>query len=173
MGASSSTELKNMIDSAITSAINNVGEKAYALLMQHINDNTYGTGANEQYEGGTGEPTYEFRDKAWIKSFKSELGGYVSSIMYDGSKMSPPTQDHPWRHGNGANNDNRSTLAADLNVDGVSNGFWDTIPYVVHKTRQPYWDLFIAELREKIGGWLYEEFRKEGLNIPSIKSYKG
>ena len=41
------------------------------------------------------------------------------------------------------------------------------------KKRKPYWDDFLKDLNQNIGGWLYTEFNKRGIKIPALKLYKG
>lgn len=172
--------LKNTLNPVIEEVVKAVSERAKKLLQQHINVDTYGIGKtnmgqpsiNKSYLDGTGKPSYEFRDKAWDTQFQKDLEGYLFSLFYDGSKLTPPSSSSPYLHGNasGANNINRTSQMADiLNVSGVApdGDMHDT------KIRQPFWDNFEDELRQKIGGWLYTEFNNRGLTIPALKLYKG
>ena len=60
------------------------------------------------------------------------------------------------------------SLAEILNVDGLDkHNDWGG------KKRKPYWDDFIKDLNQNIGGWLYTEFNKRGIKIPALKLYKG
>lgn len=175
------TNLENAIVPVIEEVVISVSARAKKLLQKHINTDTYGIGANsnfvmrainKSYLDGTGTPSYEFRDQAWDTQFQNQTRGYLFSLFFDGSKLSPPSKSSPYQHGNmsGTNNINRTSQMADiLNVSGVApdGDMHDT------KIRQPFWDNFEDELRQKIGGWLYTEFNNRGLNIPALKLYKG
>lgn len=142
----------------------NVTNRAYDLLIKHINSDVYNTGINKQYE-----PSYQFRDKAWVKDHVVQaLNKYVSSIVYTPENMDAPSQSNPWRHGYYSTEgtvDNRERLAEILNVVGEDEGFG-------HKRRNAFWDNFIKELNEKIGGWFYTEYNNKGIKIPAIKFLK-
>lgn len=153
-------------------------ERAEKLLKEHINADTYGNSKtdmgkpsiNEYYLDGTGTPSYEFRDEAWeTKKIKQFTDTVIASIFYDGSKMSPPSQNSPYLHGNYYKGiDRTDSLASILNVSGVA----DDADFISQKRRQPYWDKFEEELSQKIGGWLYTEFNNRGIRIPALRFFK-
>ncbi len=164
-------DLENVFDKLIMEVVGNIYERAKKLLQQHINTDTYGIGKNvtghpsinRSYLDGTGIPSYEFRDKAW----DGELRRTLFSIFYDGDLMSPPSYSFPYLHGNiYKNKDRRKELADLLNVSGVSpdGDFYSS------KKREPFWDNFEQELKQKLGNWLYTEFNNRGLSIPSLKN---
>lgn len=159
------------IENAIKFVIDSTARRTKTLLLQHINTDTYGIGKNnfgnpiinDYYLDGSGRPSYEFRDKAW----DLKLEKYLFSIIYNGDNMTPPSSQHPTLHGNyesstGKMIDRRELLADILNISGNSGG----------KDREPFWDNFEQELNEKIGNWLYTDFKKKGLDIPSLKGTK-
>ena len=172
-------DLENVFKEAIEDVITNVSDRAQKLLIQHINKDTYGISKtaefsmgkiNQNYLDGTGTPSYEFRDQAWDIKFQDELRGFLFSIFYNGDNLSAPSSSSPYLHGNfNEGKDRRANLAEILNVSGVaSDGDFNTT-----KIRSPFWDNFIEELRQKIGGWLYTEFNNMGIKIPALKLYKG
>lgn len=172
--------LSDVLNPVIEEVVKSVSERAKKLLQKHINADTYGIGKtnmgtpsiNKSYLNHTGKPSYEFRDKAWDIQFQKNLEGYLFSLFYDGSKLTPPSKVYPYLHGNaeGTNNiDRRNQMADILNVSGVaSDGDMNDT-----KVREPFWDNFEEELRQKIGGWLYTEFNNRGLSIPALKLYNG
>jgi len=157
-------------------------ERAKKLLQQHINADTYGIGKNnmgkpsinDYYLDGTGTPSYEFRDQAWdVKYIDDAIKGFSFSLVYDALNMTPPSPSSPYFHGNyyggrDGMRDRRKILAEVLNVNGIdSHNDWGG------KKRKPYWDDFLKDLNQNIGGWLYTEFNKRGIKIPALKLYKG
>lgn len=150
-----------------------ISERAQKLLKEHINTDTYGinktnTGTpsiNKSYLDGSGAPSYEFRDKAW----DIQLNKTLFHLFYDGGLMSPPSSNFPYLHGNNNDGVDRRAILADLlNVSGVASGG------DMHSTkiREPFWDNFEEELKQKLGNWLYTEYNNRGLKIPSLKNAK-
>lgn len=171
-------DLEKIFDPIIKDVINSISERAMKLLIQHINTDTYGINKTEEgkptindyYLNGTGTPSYEFRDIAWDKKvLKQGMIDYIGSIIYDGDRMTAPSQSSPYLHGNfNKGEDRRSALADYLNVNGIDidNDFGG-------KKRRAFWDNFEKELEEKIGNWFYTEFNNRGITIPSLKTFKG
>lgn len=164
-------DLENVFENLISDVMESMCERAKKLLQEHINTDTYGinktnTGhpsINKSYVDGTGTPSYEFRDKAWDYEVRKSL----FTIFYNGDLMSPPSANFPYLHGS-PYKDRRSELADLLNVSGIaSDGDFPST-----KTREPFWDNFEEELKQKLGGWLYTEFNNRGLSIPSLKNAK-
>lgn len=172
-------DLNNIFKDVIEDVVEAVSERAKKLLRQHINTDTYGIGRNaefslkkinESYLDGTGTPSYEFRDQAWDTLLRETVRGYTFSIFYEANNLTPPSPSSPYLHGNAYKNmDRRDILPYLLNVSGTSlqSDMND------NKIRNPFWDNFINELRQKIGGWLYTEFNNRGFKIPALKLYKG
>lgn len=182
MTISGKDEMMKTINNILEKSLKEVNRKAKELLIQHINTDTYGLGKsamsskpaiNKVYLDGTGVPSYEFRDKAWDEIFERALNEYSFRIFYKASNLSPPSKAHPYLHGNasGYNNiDRRNELAELLNISGVdTSGDWG---WKNEKKRDPFWDNFIKDLREKLGKWLYDECKSRGLNIPDLKNAK-
>lgn len=115
-----------------------INEKTY-----HIPFNTKGkpTGINEVYLNN-GTPTYEFRDNAWVFSqLQKVVSGYVRSLFYDYSKLSPPDSTNVFRHGSfGIWGDYRQDLPYILNIYFQSGNMLGLFP---GKGREPFWDLAI------------------------------
>ena len=173
MAIKTDEDLEKVFYDLIVEVIKSISERAKKLLQEHINTDTYGinktnTGKpeiNQSYLNGTGTPSYEFRDKAW----DIQLNKTLFSLFYDGDLMSPPSANFPYLHGNNESGEDRRNMLADiLNVSGIaSNGdMHDT------KIRNPFWDNFETELKQKLGGWLYTEFNNRGLKIPDLKNAK-
>lgn len=165
----------------IGEVVENISKRAKELLIKHINTDTYGinkTATNEQginkiYLNGTGTPSYEFRDKAWDIKFQKQLTEHIFYLMYNSDNLTPPSTKNNYLHGNYDEGiDRRIELPELLNVNGIApDGDFNDFPN--QKRRSPYWDNFIEELNQKIGGWLFTEFRKRGLEIPALKLFKG
>lgn len=159
----------------IKQVVEAVSDRAKKLLQQHINMDTYGINKtatdkpsiNQDYLNGTGIPSYEFRDVAWDISVEGKLNQVLFKLLYNGLNMSPPSPSSPLLHGN-MSEDRRNRLAEILNVSGVAEDA-DT---PVDKVRSPFWDNFVDELKQKLGGWLYTEFNDKGINIPELKNAK-
>lgn len=177
MALYNSSDLETEFRMTCDEVIRSVGERAKKLLQEHINADTYGinktsTGTpsiNKSYLNGTGTPSYEFRDKAWDTYIVDNLNEFLFYMLYDGGLMSAPSSSSPYLHGNyNSGKDRRFELADILNVSGIASNsdMNDT------KIREPFWDNFIDELGEKLGDWLYTEFNRRGLSVPSLKGYK-
>lgn len=171
MAIQTDEDLENVFSDLIEDVIGSICERAKKLLQQHINTDTYGVNKTEaghptidkSYLNGTGTPSYEFRDKAWDVDIRKSL----FSIFYNGDLMSPPSANFPYLHGS-PYEDRRSKLADILNVSGIaSDGDFPS-----DKIREPFWDNFEEELKQKLGDWLYTEFNNRGLSIPSLKNAK-
>lgn len=174
--------LKNALNPVIEEVVKAVSERAKKLLQQHINMDTYGIGKtnmgkpkiNKVYLNGTAAPSYEFRDKAWDIQFQKDLEGYLFSLFYDGSKLTPPNpvgETDRYLHGNGTV-DRRDILPELLNVSGIApHGDWNHMPGQ-KKRNAPFWNEFEEELKQKLGDWLYTEFNNRGLKISSLKNAK-
>lgn len=153
-------------------------ERAKKLLQQHINADTYRIGKNnmgkpkinDYYLDGSGTPSYEFRDVAWdTKQVKHMVDTVIASIFYDGDKLSHPTENSPYLHGNYHKDiDRTDSLASILNVSGIAGD----ADFTTNKKREPFWDNFEKEFGEKIGEWLYTEFNNRGISIPALKIFK-
>lgn len=164
-GIHTDDEFQNVFAPIVDEVMKLVTDRAYNLLIDHINKEVYGTGVNIMYE-----PTYEFRDKAWVKNIQAVAGAYVKkyigAIEYTPSMMQEPTSAYPYRHGYYEYNiDNRDVLADLLNVEGVAKGMGN-------KQRHLFWDNYEKELSQKVGQWLYTEFNKKGIKIPALKFLK-
>lgn len=174
-GLKTQEKLMDTFNRIIKQVIEAVSDRAKKLLQQYINMDTYGinkteTGKpsiNQDYLDGTGTPSYEFRDVAWDVSVEGKANEVLFKLLYNGLNMSPPSPSHPLLHGN-IQEDRRKQLAEILNVSGVAEDA-DT---KVDKVRSPFWDDFINELKQKLGGWLYTEFNNRGINIPELKNAK-
>lgn len=173
-------QFKDILNKIIDEVIKAVCKRTQELLRKHINTDTYGIGAysdnvegiNELYLDGTGTPSYEFRDKAWNTKTIKRMRESLFSLFYDGSKLSPPSANSPYLHGNEyKNEDRREILAALLNVSGIAQQ-GDFNDREAQKRREPYWDNFINELSEKLGHWLFTEFNNRGINIPELRNTK-
>lgn len=171
-------KLESTFKDIIENVIENVSERAKKLLQEHINTDTYGINKSatfvmspiNKYYLENGTPSYEFRDQAWDIWVKELVRGYTFSLFYDGSNLTPPTSAYPFEHGNlYKHEDRRNELAEDLNV----NGWAKNEDFPGSKRREPFWDNFEEDLKNKIGGWLYTEFKKNGVEIPAIRLYKG
>nr|DAI44979.1 MAG TPA: hypothetical protein [Caudoviricetes sp.] len=168
-------DLEKVFSSIIKDVITSVSDRAKKLLQQHINTDTYGIGKsvtghpsiNKSYLNGTGTPSYEFRDVAWNIKLQNDLKGYLFSLFYDEGLLSQPTYSSPYLHGNiYENKDRRKELPDLLNVSGIS----PESDFINPKIRNPFWDNFEQELKQKLGNWLYTEFNNRGLSIPSLKN---
>lgn len=170
-------DLEKVFKSLIEDVVKSTSERAKKLLQQHINADTYGIGKNttghpsinKSYLNGTGTPSYEFRDVAWDIKLQNEINGYLFSLFYDEGLLSQPTYSSPYLHGNiYESKDRRKELPDLLNVSGVASEGDFNNP----KIRNPFWDNFEQELKQKLGNWLYTEFNNRGLSIPSLKNAK-
>ena len=168
-------DLEKVFSSIIKDVITSVSDRAKKLLQQHINTDTYGIGKsvtghpsiNKSYLNGTGTPSYEFRDVAWNIKLQNDLKGYLFSLFYDEGLLSQPTYSSPYLHGNiYENKESRYELPELLGVSGVS----PESDFINPKIRNPFWDNFEQELKQKLGNWLYTEFNNRGLSIPSLKN---
>lgn len=173
MAIKTDEDLKNIFEDLIEDVLKSVSQRAKKLLQERINQDTYGinktqTGnpkINKYYLSGTGVPSYEFRDKAWDMRLEKDL----FCLFYDALKMSAPSSVFPFLHGNNdIGEDRRNELAEILNVSGIAeNG-----DFYTDKKREPFWDNFMKELKDKLGSWLYTEFNNRGLKIPDLKNAK-
>lgn len=172
MKVTDSVEFEDYFKSIIKEVIENISKRAQELLKRHINADTYGIGRtetgkpsiNEYYLNGTGTPSYEFRDKAW----ETEVNNELFKLFYNSDLLSAPSESSPYLHGNyRKNEDRRKELANYLNVKGV-----DTNNDFGGKKREPFWDNFVQELKQRLGKWLYTEFNKRGIKIPDLKNAK-
>lgn len=164
-------ELEEMVNRAIKKTLMDTMARVHKLLLEHINTDVYRINKTEKghprinkfYLTKTGIPSYEFREKAWdIEQFKDDLGAYAISLAYDAMRLSPPSHSHPDLHGSYYKHlDLRERLANDLNTSGEYG----------KKEREPYWDNFLDELRQKLGKWLYMDFKKNGIIIDELKNY--
>ena len=164
-GIHTDDEFQNVFAPIVDEVMVAVTDRAYNLLIDHINKEVYGTGVNLYYE-----PTYEFRDKAWVKNVQAVAGEYVKkyigAIEYMPNRMQPPSSAYPLRHGYYESNvDNRDVLADLLNVEGIAQGMGN-------KQRHLFWDNYEKELSQNLGQWLYTEFNKKGIKIPALKFLK-
>lgn len=170
-------EFMDTFNRIIKQVIEAVSDRAKKLLQEHINMDTYGINKtttdkpsiNKDYLNETGIPSYEFRDVAWDISVEGKVNQVLFKLLYNGLNMSAPSAESPLLHGNfDKNKDRRKELAEILNVSGVAEDA-DT---KVDKVRSPFWDDFINELKQKLGGWLYTEFNNKGIDIPELKNAK-
>lgn len=173
MAIGTDEDLEKVFSDLIAEVIPLIANRAKKLLQQHINTDTYGISKNNMgkpninkcYSDGKGTPSYEFRDKAWNVIISKE----IFSLFYSGDAMSHISSQYPYLHGNiYTGEDRRLELADLLNVSGVDkDNDWGG------KKREPFWDNFLEDLNQKIGGWLYTEFNNKGIKIPALKLYKG
>lgn len=156
-----STELNKAFQSVFQNVIETVSENTLKLLQDYIDEDTYQGMENEFYER-----TYQFRDVAWVRSSKGGITKYVSNVAYNGMLMEAPDSSNPYKHGYlNQGIDNREVLADLLNIDGV-------VPNSIgNKIRKPFWNDFINEAVKKVPEWLYDEFLKEGLEVPGLKGF--
>lgn len=121
-------------------------------LVHHIQAYTYYPLPNKVYEGGSGEPSFEFEQSYRWKGVKMSLS-QVSNELYNAwEKMTiDKSTGRHWEDGK----DMRKQLADMLNVDGV----------VGHKKRKPYWDLFIEETDKTIDDRFKGKLKKMGFDI--------
>ncbi len=183
MAIETDEELEKVFREVIEEVIVAISDRAQKRLRQFINKDTYGLSINsnfatskinKSYLDGTGAPSYEFRDQAWdVKYIDDAIKGFSFSLVYDALNMTPPSSSSPYLHGNyyggkDGMRDRREILAEVLNVNGT-----DDHNDLGGKKRKPYWDDFLEDLNQNIGGWLYTEFNKRGIKIPALKLYKG
>lgn len=177
----SKKELESLMLKRAEKALNLIAEDVYNILRTNISLYTYGYDVespdvkgpiNEVYENGTQEPTYEFRDEAWVKQeAKIAANKIATAIYYDGMRMSPPTSSHPYRHGyfneeTGGAIDRRAYLADILNVFGVAGGR-DWAPKKLEeigKVRKPFFDITLFQLENQWNSIVRKNFAKVGLN---------
>lgn len=180
MAISSYDEFYTIFGAVVEEVIKAVSIRTKNLLREHINLDTYGINKtnkgqpviNKSYLNGTGRPSYEFRDKAWDMKIESKMREYLFTLLYNGQNMTPPSENNEYLHGyyrEGSVIDRRNILAELLNVSGSA----PQSDMFVSKHREPFWDNFENELRQKIGGWFYTEFNNRGIKIPALKLYKG
>ena len=179
MAIKTDEDLERVFGEVIEEVVVAMSDRVQKRLRQFISKDVYGLSMNanfamgkinKSYLDGAGTPSYEFRDQAWDIWVKELVRGYTFSLFYDGSNLTPPTSAHPFEHGNlYRHEDRRNELAEDLNV----NGWAKNEDFPGSKTREPFWDNFEEDLKNKIGGWLYTEFKKNGVEIPAIRLYKG
>lgn len=172
---------KNFFESQLKRVIDIVSDKIHEQLRLNISLYTYGytpgiaspsvkVPINEMYQvvngNETGEPSYEFRDEAWIKQQAKALSGkIIGSIFYDYSKLSAPTSSRPFTHGNFyQGKDRRVNLADLLNVSGydLGNDFGG-------KEREPYFDITLKWIKDNFSQLVNNAFRKVGITGISEK----
>ena len=152
-----------------------LSEIIYEQLKININLYTYGypvalpnvSGKINQFyenvgEEGLGEPSFEFRDEAWVKTKAEQVSKtIVGSIYFDGNKMSPPTWIRPYTHGNFYDGkDRRTQLAKLLNVNGVDSGNdWKG------KERKPFFDITIQWIETNWKSLAKNALKQVGLNV--------
>ena len=163
------------INQRLKMAVDIIADKIYEQLKINISLYTYGypeaspntTGPiNQFYENvgdeGLQEPSYEFRDEAWVKTKAREVSRQiVGSIYFDGNKMSPPTWFRPYTHGNFySGEDRRMKLAELLNVTGVdSENDWGG------KERKPFFDITIEWIETNWQNIAKKALKQVGLNV--------
>ena len=175
-------ELESLILSKSQKALNLITNEVYDILRTNISLYTYGYDVespdikgpiNKAYENGTKEPTYEFRDEAWVKQ-EAQIAAkkIASAIYYDGMRMSPPTSSHPYRHGKfdtstGEVIDRREYLAEVLNVFGVAGDRdWPAKGLENQgKVRKPFFDLTLFQLENQWDDIVRRNFKKVGINL--------
>ena len=183
MAIKTDEDLERVFGEVIEEVVVAMSDRVQKRLRQFISKDVYGLSMNanfamgkinKSYLDGTGTPSYEFRDQAWdVKYIDDAIKGFSFSLVYDALNMTPPSSSSPYLHGNyyggrDGMRDRREILAEVLNVNGIdSHNDWGG------KKRKPYWDDFLKDLNQNIGGWLYTEFNKRGIKIPALKLYKG
>lgn len=173
--------LKTELNSRLKKAIDILSEKIYNQLKINISLYTYGYPVampdikgpiNQFYENvgdeGSGEPSFEFRDLAWVKTSAKEISNQIiGSIYYDGNKMSAPSWLRPYTHGNFyTGEDRRAELAKLLNVTGYADGSDFTIKgEFEEKFRKPFFDITIQWLETNWNNLAKDALKQVGLNV--------
>lgn len=147
------------MDSISEKVINEVVEECLELLKKYIDEDVYEYDyfPNKNYFNKTKKPTYEFRDKAWVKSFTSVVSGRVQgALRHDYTKMVTRKGDSSSYMAH--NPKYKESLAERLNVKGV----------FAHKERNEYWDNFIRDLDKNMDKWIIKHYKKYGIYLKLI-----
>jgi len=153
------TQLKNLIEKDVEKAIKGTVDEVMKLLKKSINENVYDDN-NSWYLDGTGIPSYEFRDLAWVMApIRKTIREIVGKIYYDGKRMD--ADEATWKHYSkiGDWGDSREYLADILNKSGwTSSLHW--------KKTAPYWDKLINLLDNGEFDKIFRrEFKKLGIDV--------
>ena len=155
-------------------AINILEDEIHTKLRENISAMTYGYAPNADARGPinkayeiingypTGEPSYEFRDEAWVKDkAKQAAKAIIGSVWYDYQNLSAPSSDSPYTHGNYyQGKDRRAILAELLNVNG-----YDKQNDMGGKRREPFFDETIKWITNNWDKLCKKALSKVGLNV--------
>jgi hypothetical protein len=144
--------LKAVLTEVLVEVINEMSDEIRERLVKHIQAYTYFPLPNRVYEGGSGEPSYEFEQSYTWRGVKMSLGQVTNELYNNWSQMT--IDQKTGRHYENGK-DMRKKLADLLNVDGVFG----------RKKRKPYWDLFLAETDKTIDDRFKNKLKKMGFNI--------
>jgi hypothetical protein len=138
----------------LTEVISEVSPDIRERIVKHIIAYTYefDPRPNSVYEGGSGQPSYEFEQSYRWRGVKRSLREVSNELFNDWAQMTVDrvTGRH-WDNGE----DFRKQLASAMNIEGT----------FAHKKRAAYWDRFLLEMDKTMDKRILDKLREKGLNI--------
>jgi hypothetical protein len=138
----------------LTEVINEVSPDIRERIVKSIQKYTYEfvPRPNAVYEGGSGEPSYEFEQSYRWRGIRRSLREVSNELFNDWSQMTiDRVTNRHWDNGE----DFRKELASAMNIEGT----------FAHKKRAAYWDRFLLEMDETMDRRILDKLRQKGLNV--------
>ena len=146
--------LKAVLTEVLLEVISEMSSDIRERIVEHIRRYTYefDPRPNAVYEGGSGEPSYEFEQSYRWRGIKRSLTEVSNELFNDWSKMTiDKSTGRHWDNGR----DFRKQLADAMNIEGT----------FAHKKRAAYWDRFLAEMDKTIDVRFRDKLKSNGFNI--------
>lgn len=158
------TQLNKELNNILESVINNVSESLLSDFLAHLDAVMYSVPAGDYERNRENGGFYS----GWNISSETmgNLAGYVRSLVFDGSKLVPPSDYNQGAHGGRYGSDIRDIMAGVLNdiesndrysygggANYLADGFSNT----------GYWTSYLWDIDKKINNWLDLEFKKYGI----------
>lgn len=162
----SPSQLNSFLNKKLVNVIDYLTERIQNQLRHNIDEYTYQFDyfPNREYldeNSGWAMPSFEFRDSFYRTKAKNIAEKITGWVIHDAMSMSPPSDRHPYLHGNFDKGiDRRRELASLLNVSGL-----DTENDFGGKERRPFFDITIKWLENNFDSLVRQAFAKVGLNI--------
>lgn len=150
-------QFRQILSAKLKEILNNISEKVYEKLIFFIDNDIYATYRPKLYDR-----TYEFRNKAWVKSSAREIAGSITAtIKYDGNRLS--VDEETYTH------IDRDRLAEILNRNSVDDwADWDFGRREGAPYPEPFFDHTLEWINNNWKNLVLEAIKKAGFKMAGV-----